>query len=808
MKKLLVFVVFFASFVLNAQDKKNMDFSNTSISGTVLDSLTGKPIEYANIVLYSVRTSKLTNGCITDVNGAFKLEKIPFGKYYIEVNFIGYSKLKTKEFFLSPKNQAINFSSIKIMDKANALTDVVVTGKKEMMEFKLDKRVFNVDEATQNSGGTAADILQNVPSVNVDVDGNVSLRGNTSVNVMIDGKPVSLLGMSNSDAMDQIPASSIEKVEVVTNPSAKYDPDGTTGIINIITKKDKIQSYAGLINLSATSNDKYAGSTNLSYRINKFNFNLGYDFRRMSSTGNSYTNKEFYAGDSVSKYTNLNSDGDRKGLFQNMKFASQYFIDDFNTLMFNLNFRGRNMDNDNNTIYKENSNSIYNQYSTNNRSGNNISTSLAYRKEFDKKDHTLDVNVFFSKSNRDESADYYTYYPKDTTKRFNDYNSTERNLSGQVDYSRPLSETSQLDMGLKINSNYNTFDNKDTLDSSNNKSKLNSRSISNKFEFTENIYAGYVTYSNSIDKFKYQVGTRIEQAHMDLNQKTQNNKSTSDYFNLFPSVHLSYELMPTQSLQLSYSRRINRPREEDLNPYVDSTEITSGTITKGNKNLSPEYINSYEFALASMLGPSSVNTCVYYRTNNNGITQVTDQLADGTSIIFPINTSKQYSYGVEVVSQNSPVDWIRFNLSFNYFKAYIEGSYINSKGKVEDLSNDKYSWSTKLNSTITFMKGFDAQFNLGYSSPTVTPQGETNSMVHSDITLKKSVYEDKAFLTLRVMDPFNLMKMETKTNTAASYIFTHREMNARSVFLGFSFKLNDFKRERDNNDNGRQEEEY
>jgi outer membrane receptor protein involved in Fe transport len=790
MKSKILFLLLLAIALSFAQKTTNTNFKSGLIKGIIYDSLSNLPIEYANIALINTRTQKISGGSITDKDGNFTISELSPGRYILEIKFIGYQKKRITDLLITPQKTTIDLGIIKLLTADKQLQEVVVTGKKEMMEFKLDKRVFNLDETTQNSGGSAADVLQNVPSVSVDIDGNISLRGNQNVTILIDNRPVSLMGMSNADAMAQLPASSIERIEIVTNPSAKYDPDGTTGIINIITKKDNTQNYSALINLNAGNNDRYNGSLNLNYRYNTWNFFGSYNFRIMNMEfKNTSERTNFYPDTS---YYNQYGSSKREMNMHNFMFGTEYNFSNDHSLLFTFSYNLNNRKMNGNINYLSLSENLatiedYYRISKNTEDNHGFNFNINHKININDKGQNLITNLSYSKFLEDENSNINlqgNYKPKNFN-GFTQQNSKRNNLTLQSDYTLPFDEFTQLETGVKLSNNWRSDDNSFT-------SKNNLRF--NNYDFDENFYSFYTTFGSRYDNLKFQFGLRYEYAKINLNQKSQNLKVDKIYKSIFPTLHISYDITTTNLLQFSYSRRLNRPNANQLNPFIDSTDYPY--INTGNPNISPEYYNSYEFIHSIILGPTSINTSLFYRNTNDNVENLKYYYADGTIISKPVNLSKQESYGFEIVSQNNFANFIRANISFSYYKFNIKGGYTDNLGNYQNLNTSSYNWDTKLNTTITFQKGFDLMFNITYNSPSVTAQGQTKAFIHNDLSLRKNIIEDKLFLTFRTFDPFKLMKFENTTNTQYYTSFSKRERNSNAFFIGITYKFNDFKQTR------------
>lgn len=785
---LLSFTILFAQRTTGSQNFANI---KATIKGIIKDTITNQPLEYANVILTSQRTKKIVGGNISNSNGEFIISDAPLGRHLLEVKFIGYNKY-VKEIQITPQKTELDLGEIYLIPADKKLSEVLVTGKKEMMEFKLDKRVFNLDETTQNSGGNAADVLQNVPSVSVDIDGNVSLRGNSNVTILIDNRPVSLMGLSNADAMQQLPASVIERIEIVTNPSAKYDPDGTTGIINIITKKDNVQNYSALINLNVGNNSRYNGSLNYNYRYNSWNFFTSYNFRIMNMNFNNKSERTNFFPDT--SLFNQYGDAKRKMNNHNIRLGTEYNFSNDHSLLLSLSYNifNREMNSKTSVLNTKMPIEDYSSFSHNENKNNGFNINLNHRIKTNKDGANLITNINLSNFEEDGNSNTILngIFQNNKFQGYTDGKTNVKNYTLQSDYTHPIDDFTQFETGFKIQQNNRSNDNLIARLSYSNKY--------NNFDFIEDFYSVYATYGSRFDNFKFQLGLRYEIAKIDFNQKTQSMKVKREYKNFFPTIHLSYDITTTNLIQLSYSRRLSRPNDRQLNPYIDSTDYP--IINTGNPNILPEYYNSYELLHSIILGPSSINTSIFYRNTDDNVENLRYYYPDGSIVNMPKNLSKQESYGFEIVTQNNFMGFIRANLSYSYYKFVIRGGYLDNLGNYQNLSTNSFNWNVKLNSTITIQKGFDIMFNISYNSPRTMAQGKSSAFIHNDLSMRKNLIGDNLILTFRTFDPFKLMKFENTINTPYYTSFSSRTRTTTAFFIGLSYKINDFKRQKTNED--------
>ncbi|MFL5764719.1 MAG: TonB-dependent receptor domain-containing protein [Bacteroidia bacterium] len=763
------------------------------IKGIILDNKSGAPVEFATVALYKIRDSSLTTGVVAGEKGDFSMQELPFGRYFMKINFIGYKQLIIDTITIRPRAPEVNLGMIKLKTSAEELGTVEVTSEKSTLQLAIDKKVFNVEKNIVSEGGSATDVLQSIPSVAVDIDGNISLRGSGNVTVLVDGKPSGITGSSRAAILQQIPASSIESIELITNPSAKYDPDGMSGIINIVTKKNKLSGFNGSVSVGAGTGDKYNAAANISYRNSKINVYANYGFRSNNRTGSGFSYRHNIFAD-TNYYLNQESHQLNKNSSHNLKAGIDYYINDKNTIgasvLYNLGTEASNAY----STYTENdeSNAQAAHYMRDETSGNlntSIDYNLNYRKTFAKPKQELTFDATYSTAMSDEEEDYleHDYRLKYASKNAFPLkqNTTTKGANGvttiQLDYTQPLKKQMTWELGAKsimrnINSDFKSESFNYTLSDFRPDTSLN-----NNFQYSENIYAAYSTLSGNIKKFGYQLGLRAEQAMTESYLVTTDTKYHKDYFSLFPSVHLSQKLKKDQEAQLSYSRRINRPNTRSLNPFVDYGDPYN--LRYGNPYLKPEYIDSYELAYIKYWEKAVLTGTAYYRITH-GIIQRIKTLGDSTvSITSFVNLNSSTSYGFELIAKNDLTKWWNTTLSANIFETKIDGENVDA-----DLQNNNFSYIFKLMSNMRIWKNMDIQFTANYMGPTATAQGEVKPIFSMDLGLKKEIFRN-ATLSLNVTDLTNARKMYITASGANFTTEMERRRESRIATLTFSYRF-------------------
>ncbi len=786
-------IIFFSINILITAQQNRDNFNqaanfNGTVSGKVLDSQTNIPIEYANITIYRSRDSQLANGAVTNQDGRFLIEKVMPGKYSAKISFMGYTNFTIDSFLVTPKSLNVDLGIIKLSTKSVSTQEVVVTGQKDMITNNLDKKVVNVDANIASSGGSALDVMQNVPSVTVDADGGVALRGSKNVTFLIDGKPSGLAGVSGSDVLTQIPASSIESIEIVTNPSAKYDPEGTAGIINIVLKKKSNLGVNGIASLNAGTGDKYNSSLNLNYRGSGFNIYGNYDTRFFNMIGEGVTNRiSNYNG--ITSTLNQLSEDNRKNGMHNAGIGLDYFLDDQNT--FSFLFRYRNMSMDNNSLLDnknyDGTNTLtrnYSRSSENNRNIRGLEYDLNYKKTFEKKGHEFIADVNYSDHAADFDGDIYQLESGTTLPALQRSNTdnTHKMLTLQLDYTNPMGDFGRIETGLKSSFKDLTSD-QDYYDFSYDQNNwIDNLSQKNRFGLKEQIHAAYFIYSNILGAIQYQLGIRGEKVFTNITQALNNTTYDNDYFSFYPTVHLKTEISTGQEISLSYSRRVDRPNNRQLNPLIDYSDSTN--IVVGNPYLKPQYINSYEFGHSVFFGKNSLSSTLFYRQTDDVINMITVLEEAGVTRTTFQNISKSMNYGLEVIGNIPFFEWWRLNANFSFFRAEFKGP---------DLSNNNYTWMTRINSNFFLSKDFFVQLIANYNAPTIMAQGKIKEQYSVDIALRKDFMEGKLSLNFRVSDIFKTRNFNNETFGTGFNTTSTRTMDSRAAFLGISYKLNNYK---------------
>ena len=810
------------------------------ISGKVYDSHSGQPVEYATVAILKVSDSSLVTGTVTEPNGAFSTN-VANGRYLVRISFMGYHTFfYPKQVTIGNNSNSVNLGKIEISPNSTVMDEVRVTAERTMVEYQLDKRVVNVDKNLVSSGGTATDVLEQVPSVAVDNDGNVTLRGSSNVKVLINGRPYEMMGNDLETLLEQIPASTVESVEVITNPSAKYDPEGMSGIINIKLKEKTVGALGlnGVANLNIGGPLPFLvpeqlpsiipttmGSLSLNYTTEKYNLFLTVDggMRSRGSHGHSMIQR---LRDSIPlSHDTIDQYGIRRNYMGSIKVGGEYYFNDKNSLLVSYQLRGgkrlrTSQIFTNDLMY--NGLMDYTQLDTNNNLNFNHVFNLSYVKKFDEKDRELTADVTFSTRQvkgdglqeqlyRDTLVNtppltgnplWDNYYLRRT-----ETENHHQSLNLKMNYVHPFAEVWKLETGYEgrmdwpdqdaryfrteyhptTHQLYNYFDS----------------TTSTHFNYNQQTHGIYATVGGKFtDKLSAQGGLRLEYSYLngvDLNHPSVEPIHKS-YWELYPTLHLSYEINQNNSMQLSYSRRVRRPHMWDLNPYLDVRE--GQQMSFGNPNLDPEFTNAFELSYNLGINKWNIYTCAYYRQTNNMMTRygfVWDSLSrDHYSPWMPYNPQyegywastwqnldKGYNYGLEFIVDWQVMKWWKLNLSINMYHSTIQGTQL-----LNNKSHSAWQASGKFTSYMTLPADWTIQFSGQYFAPWLDLQTTMLPSYWFDLAVKKDVLQKRGTINIRVGDVFSTggWGHTTFTNQLSRVVNSRRI--SPTITVGFSYKIN------------------
>ena len=769
-----------------------------SVMGKLVDAQ-NNPVAYATVTLLRADSS-VANGDLSKDDGSFNIQPVPLGSYRLRIESIGVqSKMVAVEVTAATPNK--NMGNIKMAQTENTLKTVSVVGEKPIMEMKVDKKVFNVEKNTTTAGGSATDVLQNVPAVSVDADGNVSLRGKDNVTILIDGKPATLLGSDVTSALQSLSASSIESVEVITNPSAKYDAQGTTGILNIITKKDGRFGMNGTATLGAGTRDKYNGNLGLNVRKGKWTVFLNSSFRLNSTYNNVNTDRNMRIAPYNNFFTYEHVPRHFNGMFNTI--GATYDFDKNNSLTLTQNINAMHFgfkDTSNYHIYDQSHNQIGQQNRYSDFSGGPLSSSTAldYKHKFRKKDEELSVDATFAYTTIHRNQVNKTYYDTMLVGEYGPGSGNNSTVNVWADYTDPLfTKNGKLGAGFK--SQLYTFNssNKPVTDTGLGRTGVDTSLLSN-YDYTQQIHAAYVNWSDQVGKISYQAGLRAEDAIYNGSGRTPYDTTFHNSFlSLFPSAFVSYQLGEQSSIYLNYSRRTNRPGFMQLLPFVDKSNPS--TVNKGNPNLIPEFIHNIEFAYskADKRGDNFILSAYYAYTQNltERITRpiTTEEAATygvSASTLFsqPVNIESGTTYGLEGTGHFQLTRGWDATLNVNFFQNQL--TIGNDTTLTRYLSNNSgFTWFGKFNTNIKLPANFSLQINANYESPKVIAQGHLKETYWMDVALKKTFWKGKGTLVLNCSDVFKTHQFITIYDQSEYYQTINRVKETRIGNIIFTYRF-------------------
>lgn len=789
-----------------------------TVTGRVLDKETKEPLEYATIAFTNSQTKKIVTGGITDMQGNFSIP-IATGTYDISIEFIGFETVTISAKKLTAD---VNLGVFSLGISAETLGEVEIIAERTTVEIKLDKKIYNVGKDLTVRGGTVSDVLDNVPSVSVDVEGNVALRGNDDVRILINGKPSGLVGLNSTDALRQLPAESIERVEVITSPSARYDAEGTAGILNIILRRSKLQGLNGAITLNGGYPFQAGASGNINYRTGDFNFfnTSSYNIRKVP--GNAFSETEFFNGDEPSTFLREDREFDRDRRGFNTNLGVEWYVNETSSLTTSFVYR----DSDN----ESNSTNIIDELDN---TGDGLQRNIRRDPEFED-DKTVQYAFNYDKQFNGNSQHRFTfdfqYENSEETEAsiINQNNIDVENVVTaenqdrillQTDFVKPIGENGQFEAGFRgeyfdlitdylvefIDENGNFIVNTD---------------LTNTLNFDQKVNAVYTQYGNKYKgKFSYLLGLRLEDTRITIEQVTSNDFSKKSFTQLFPTVNLAYEISEDENITFGYNRRIRRARSFFLNPFPSRSSATN--LFQGNPDLDPSTSNQFDLGYLKRLGKLTLNGSVYFQRAKDAFNFVS--LATDDFYIFeinqqvnindpdfdalnaqydlvpiikrtPINLATNDRYGGEITVTYRPNRKWFINGNVNVFQAITRGDF---EGQSFDAEN--FSWFVRLNNKYTLPGEIDWQTRLFYRGPSETAQSRNKGIFSVDLAFSKDIFNDKGSLAFNVSDLFNSRKRMSESFTPTFQGESEFQWRVRTFNVSFTYRFNQKKkRERSN----------
>jgi outer membrane receptor protein involved in Fe transport len=772
------------------------------LTGIVLDQETQQTLEYATISLKNTKNPDRLQGGITGFDGKFMVDVFP-GTYDISIEYIGFDRFTKTGVLIK---SSMDLGTIGLTIGSTALEGVEVMAEKTEVEIRLDKRIYNVGKDLTVRGGSVADVLDNVPSVTVDIEGNVALRGNDNVRILINGKPSGLVGISGPQGLQQLPAESIEKVEVVTSPSARYGAEGTAGILNIILKKQELLGFNGnfVANAGQTHTDiipsAYGGSANVNLRKNKFNIFSTNSYSKSLSIGNVFNENEYFNGENPSTFLEESRSPERENFSFFSSLGVEYYFKEKTSLILSGFIRDRSGDDytknilkrfDENKVLIDQSQLI--ELETDKDDARQIS--LNFDSEMDEEGQKFTAVFQYEENKEDEKADIDNSL-KNRDEKVNQLESEKRILL-QADYVLPLDKNTQFEFGYRGN-----FNNQETdyqVFQIQNGGFAKNTDLSNVLIYKEHINALYTQYGKKIDAFSFLIGLRMEDSKIIVDQRTINDYNQKKYTKFFPTLNLSYEFSDTESIILGYSRRISRPRGRFLNPFPSRSSVAN--FFQGNADLDPSYSNTVDVGYLKRWDKVTFNTSVYYQKSTEVFTFIAEDsgqkviVSEGESttdfievpiiVRSPINIAENNRTGFEFTLSYNPSRKSRIFLNFNLFNSETIGIH-----EGVDLGRTNLSWFSRANAKFTIFKDIDWQTQVFFRGPRETAQSKSRGMILTSMALSKDVFKKKGTLSFRVSDLFNTAMYRSETFTPT---FTNDALYRRSLpsfNLSLTYRIN------------------
>lgn len=756
------------------------------ITGFIKDKQTQQPIEYASVALCESASHKVLTGTVTDSLGRFS---IPYGKngsYELNCKYLGYSDVRSKTFSLNKQITSINMGTILMNEDTENLNEVVVQGKRSTYIQTIDKKIFNIGTDVMAANGAVSDLLQNIPSVQVDVDGNVALRGNGNVQILIDGKPSVMMGTaSRATVLSQIPASSIERVEVITNPSAQYKPDGTSGIINLIMKKQQPAGISGNVLANVGNENRYNAGFNVTYTLPKVSVTAGYNYRKdyfKRYTDDNRTVTDATTGSSNYTAQHIFGEAFPHSHIANLGLAWQPTAADRFEVSGSVNFMSFPRTQDNHLLQTSSNVTLkdYTRYLDNTETKNNNEGAFAYTHTFGK-DHTLLVDFThstFGEIERNLYTNSYVVPVQDNSLDSTHIKQFEYLNLARAIYSRQLDEKNKIVLGYeaeldKTDMRYYACD---FLSNA----WVKNTDKSNDFVFNQNVHSLYGTWEHTFDRFSMMTGVRAEQSFITSHLLTLDQKVKNNYFMFYPTFHSSYKLNDNSELQFNYSLRVNRPEGDDMNPFPEYQDPFN--LRAGNPYLKPEKIHSIEMGWQIKKGVTTFLVTPYYRYTFNKMTNITQILDNGVMKTTKENMSSSNAAGTELILNSAIGRWLNFNVNSNFFWNTIDASNLGySKNKSD------FSWYIAGNANFTPMKNLMFQVNTNYRSKQLTAQGTTGSTYIVNLGAKYDIPQYNLTFTATVSDLFDSFKNTNNIHTSSMDRTLVMRRQPRTFYFGVSY---------------------
>jgi outer membrane receptor protein involved in Fe transport len=763
-----------------------------NISGKIVDAKSKVPIEYATVILFDQSDSSQITGAFSHPDGSFEIPGVKIGQYYLEVRYMGFETWKMDG--IKVGQQSVKLPPISLKQTVINMEGIAIEGERAAITYDIDKKVINVSKQQTAISGTAVDVLENVPSITVDMEGNISLRGSGNFRVLVDGRPSVI---ESNEVLQQIPATSIENIEIITNPSAKYNPEGTAGIINVILKKNQaIIGKSALINVNAGMSDKYGGDAMFDFKRPNYHATFGLDYRRFTFSGLD-RGKSRTEIDGLNSFIDSEGDADRgrksmgmRGSYE-VKFGSRDVLNLSGRLGHGSFINGSRLTYDE-WAEPDMEHLLYTSINSRQRKSNYIDLNLSHGHDFLREGHRLYGEISFSSRDGDEETINERHGEENviTSGRKSLEIGPSSELQAKIDYALPLSDKSKLEAGIQSEFE-RSIDETEAYDFNPQTGVYELLSLfSNKTRYYEATHSSYSILSSTLGRIGFQAGLRGEYTYRKIGLSKTGERFIIDQVDFFPTFHSSLKLPNDQQVMASYTRRIDRPRNYHLEPF--QTWIDAFNVHEGNPALKPEYIDSYEMGYQVTLGQSLLSAEGYYRVAQNKIEDLRTVYAENRTLHSVANVGKDYAFGTELMLNFDPIRKWNANLMGNLYNYRIKGILLD-----EPFSRESFNWNIRLNNSIDLARRTQFQVHSTYNSPTVSSQGRRESFFRTNVALKQEFLERKLAVTLQVRNVFGTAKWESVSEGRGFYSYDYHERESSVLIMNVKYNFNNFNRERD-----------
>jgi outer membrane receptor protein involved in Fe transport len=754
--------------------------------GKIVESPNNAGVSFATVALLVTKDSSLANGVVADENGVFTIANVTPGNYILRVTNMGYQTLYRPNVSVATEANLLDLGTLTMLPEAKKLNEVIVRGEKSMIVDDIDKKIVNIGKDMLATSNNVSDLLEKVPAVSLDENGNPQVRGKGNVVVLIDGKPSNLYGSDLPTILQSFPANLIERIDVMTTPSAKYEGEGASGVIDIITKKTKIRGTNGGARLSIGTKNNNSASGNISYKAGKFGLNAFGSGQTRAMTWERTLNRDNLASDMPTHLQQTGTGGNKgKGLFG--RVGVNYDINDKNSLEAGVNY-SRDNNRNNSNILNETSlqtglvTETFRRLNNSKGNGDNVNFNLDYRLKFSEKDHQLNFNSSYSLGGSDGESYFNQESEIDSLLRNqqNLRNNNRHSLFLNTDYTWPITSKSTLEVGLRsrtsANDNVNAFYN---LDRETN-AYVFDNNISNIFGYKDATYTGFMTFSQKTDLWGVRAGLRVTDYNQDINQISLNRDFSVHFLTLVPSFALTRKLGESSQIKLNYSRRVQRPEADWLNPYTDVSDPRN--VKTGNPNLRPEFTHKAEMGYSNYEANGGWGPSLFMDYSNNAITQIRTINEAGISLTRYDNVGREFSYGFETDFSQKFGDVLKINGSGRVFRSEVVSALAN-------IDNRTWSYSGNLNAFITLPADFRASAYVNYEGPRAIAQGTRDGVFIANMGIRKDLLEKKATISFNVQDIFLSRNYKSQLNTSSYAQSSLWHQTNRLVNVTFQYRF-------------------